>query len=126
MSRIAKILCVVGSVLLLVMAIFHGSGYSMVSDSIAESNAPAFIKHIVPALFLHTSMHLVGLAAFGFLALFNGSRGMIALLALAVLADAALAFHLGGVLAAVLLLVAMLCFAVAAVQRVPATSRKAA
>lgn len=117
MSRTAKILCVIGSILLLVMAIFHGSGHSMVSESIEASDAPEFLKHIVPALFFHASMHLVGLAAFGILALFNGSRGLSALLAIVVLADAGLAFYLGGVFAAAMLIVAALFFAVAAAQR---------
>ncbi|HET6568155.1 MAG TPA: hypothetical protein VFG50_09335 [Rhodothermales bacterium] len=100
------------------MAVFHGSGYSMVSDAIAGSNAPTFLKQIVPAVFVHTSIHLVGLAAFGILALFlvDGGRSLIALLAVLVAADAIFAFYLGGVVAGALLLAAVLCFVLAAAQ----------
>lgn len=117
MTRSQKVLCAVGSVLLLLMAAFHGSGYGFVSDAIAESNASAFLKDVVPAVFMHVSIHLVGLSAFGFLAVFlkHNARGMVALLAIVVMADAALAFHMGGPVPAALLTSAALCFAVAAV-----------
>lgn len=118
MSKTAKILCAIGSVLLLVMAVFHGSGYAFVSNAIAASNAPGFLKHIVPALFAHASIHLIGLAAFGILALFlvQGARSVIALITVIVVADAVLAFYLGGVFAGAALLTAALCFVLAAVQ----------
>lgn len=118
MSGTAKILCTIGSVLLLVMAIFHGSGYSMISDAIAKSNASSFLKHVVPALFAHASIHLIGLAAFGILALFlaQGARRLIALLAAVVVADAILAFYLGGAVAGALLMAAALCFVLAAAK----------
>lgn len=100
------------------MAIFHGSGYTMVRDAIAESNASSFLKQVVPALFLHASVHLAGLAAFGILALFLGhsARRLIAVLAAVVIADASLAFYLGGVFAGAALMAAALCFVLAAAQ----------
>lgn len=111
--------------LLLVMAAFHGSGYSFVSGAIAESNASAFLKDVVPAIFMHVSIHLVGLSAFGFLALFlkHNARGLVALLAAVVMADAILAFYMGGAVPAALLTSAALCFAVAAVLPVKGDCR---
>ena len=119
MTRAAKVLCVVGCILLLVTAIFHGTGHSEVSDSIASSSASAFLKLAVPGLWLHFSIHLVALAAFGILASFflaQGARALVALLALVVVADAVLVFSMAGFFAGVALLVAAaLCFALAAV-----------
>lgn len=122
MTRAARILCVVGCILLLVTAIFHGTGYSGVSDAISASNASAFLKRAVPGLWAHFSIHLAVLAAFGVLVSFSahGARSLVALLALAVAADAALVFSLAGFFAGVALLVAAaLCFALAAVQPRP-------
>lgn len=112
LSKNSKILCVSGSVLLLVMAAFHGSGISYVSDIMSKSNAEPFLKEIMPVLFAHPSIHLIGLAAFGVLAVFmtQDARKVLVLLAIAVAADAALAFYLGGVIPGVLLMAAVLCF----------------
>lgn len=100
------------------MAVFHGSGYTIVRDAIVESNASSFLKQIVPALFVHASVHLVCLAAFGILALFleRSARRVIAVLAAAVIADAILAFYLGGAFAGAALMSAALCFVLAAAQ----------
>ncbi len=115
LSRTAKIFCVAGSVLLLFMAAFHGSGISYVSDIMSKSNAEPFLKEIMPALFAHPSIHLIGLAAFGILAVFmtQDAPKVLVLLAIAVAADAALAFYLGGVIPGVLLMAAALCFGLA-------------
>lgn len=113
--KTAKTLCIIGSALLLVMAAFHGSGYAFVTEAILESNAEDFLKQIVPALFVHPSIHLVGLATFGILALFlkQATGRVLTLLAILVVADAALAFYLGAVPPGVMLLAAASCFAVA-------------
>lgn len=115
LSKNSKILCVSGSVLLLVMAAFHGSGISYVSDIMSKSNAEPFLKEIMPVLFAHPSIHLIGLAGFGILAIFLSQDAwkVLALLAIAVAADAALAFYLGGVIPGVLLMAAALCFGLA-------------
>ncbi len=115
MPKIAKILTIVGSVLLLIMAAFHGSGFFFVSGAISESNAAGFLKDIVPVLFTHPSIQLVFLAAFGLLALSigSGARRVLALVSLAVFADVALAVYLGGIVPAVLLAIAAICFGVA-------------
>ncbi len=129
MTRAAKILCIIGCVLLFVTAIFHATGYYGVDDAIVESNAPAFLKRAVPGLWAHFSVHLAVLAAFGILAaLFEHStRSLAALLALAVAADAALVFSLAGFFAGVALLIATaLCFALAAALRLPKPPRGSA
>ena len=98
MFRVATIFCVIGSILLLVTAVLHGLGYSQVSDAISKSNAPAFLKHVVPGLWAHFAIHLVILAAFGLVLAFSIQRVriLLALLALAAAADAAWAFSLAG------------------------------
>ena len=110
-----KALCLVGSILLFVMAIFHGSGFFYVSESIMKSNAEGFLKEIVPVLFVHPSIHLIGLSAFGILTIFlnNDNKKVLVLLSLIVIADALLAFYLGGTLPGILLTVAALCFIMA-------------
>lgn len=119
MTRNAKIFCATGCVLLFVTAIFHGTGYSEIRDAVSESNASAFLKGALPGVWLHFSIHLAVLIAFGILALFSAhaARSLLALLALAVAADAALVFSFAGFFAGVALLVAAaLCFALAAIQ----------
>jgi len=117
-SGISKTLCIIGSVLLIVMAVFHGSGYSYVADAIGESDAEGFLKQIVPVLFAHPSIHLIGLAAFGILAVFLGEAAgkVLVLLAALIMVDGALAFYLGGILPGILLLAAALSFIVASVK----------
>lgn len=129
MFRVSTIPCVAGSVLLLATSALHGSGYSRIRDAISRSNASAFLKHVVPGLWAHFSIHLVILAAFGLVLAFSLRRVriLIALLALASAADAAWAFSLAGFFAGVALpAAAALCFAFAAlapdnlIRRTPA------
>ena len=124
MSRSARILGVLGSVLLLVTAIFHGTGYAGVSEAIATSDASVFLKRAVPGLWAHFSLHLVVLAAFGVLASFApGMRTLNVVLAVAVAADAAVVFALAGFFAGVALLTAAAsCFGFAATLRPAGTS----
>ncbi len=115
-SKANKISGVIGSSLLLVMALFHGSGFSFVRETILESNSKDFLKEIVPVLFAHPSIHLIGLAAFGILSITiekKASKKVLLLLSLLILADALLAFYLGGILPGILLSVATLCFVLA-------------
>lgn len=118
-TKTSKVLCIAGSILLFVMAVFHGSGYSFVKEAITESNAENFLKEIVPALFAHPSIHLLGLSAFGILAIFltEGVRKLLILLSVLVAVDALLAFYLGGILPGTLLLIAALCFAIAGFRK---------
>ncbi len=119
MSKLSKGFCIAGSLLLLVMAGFHGSGYSYIDQTISASNAPGFLKQIVPALFVHPSIHLLGLTAFGVLPIFqsNGARGVLVILTILVLVDATLAFSLGGMLPGALLSIAAICFGFAGWKR---------
>jgi len=114
-SKAFKVLCLVGSLLLLVMAMFHGSGLFYVKESIDQSNAEGFLKEIVPVLFAHPSLHLIGLSAFGFLALSLNYeiKKVLTLISALVTVDALLAFYLGGILPGILLLIAALCFILA-------------
>lgn len=119
MTRTQKILCTSGCVLLLATAVLHGTGYPAARNAMAASNVLAFFKNALPGMWLHFSIHLVILFCFGVLALFSshGARSILALLALAVAADAAFVFSLAGFFAGVALLVAAaLCFALAAIQ----------
>lgn len=117
MFRVATILCVIGSILLLVTAVLHGAGYFQISGAISKSNATEFLKHAVPGLWVHFSIHLVILAAFGLALAFSRhrARALIILLALAATADAAWAFLLAGFFVGVALpIAAASCFAIAA------------
>ena len=118
MSKIDKTLCYIGSALLLVMGIFHGSGTLWISGKVAESNAEEFLKDVFPILFAHVSMHLIGLAILGVLLTFFGKSAwsILVLLSLLVLADAGLAFSLGALPPGMLLLAASTCFAISAVR----------
>lgn len=106
MTKTSKYLTIFGSVLLLVMALFHGSGLFYVTGLMDESNAPNFLKDIMPVLFAHPSIHLFGLFIFDFLSLSLGQAANKVLIVLAVLAllDGLLAFYLGGVIPGLLLI----------------------
>ena len=111
-SKKSRVLILIGSLLLVIMAIFHGSGFFYVSKAINESNSEEFLKEIVPVLFAHPSIHLIGLSSFGFLTLFlqHDAKKLLLLLSLIVLMDGILAFYLGGMLPGALLSVSAICF----------------
>jgi len=110
--RYAKGLTVAGSVLLLLMAGIHGSGFNYLTGLMNTADAPAFIKQIFPVLFVHPSLHLVGLAAFALLTLRMPHEGkkVLFLVAVLVVLDSLLAFILGGVVPGILLVLAGLAF----------------
>lgn len=114
-----KGLCISGSLLLLLMGLFHGSGFFYVSEAIEESNAEEFLKEIVPSLFVHPSIHLIGLATFGILAVFlkQDLRKLTWLLAVLIVLDALLAFYLGGMIPGLVLLAAAVCFMLAGLKK---------
>lgn len=117
-SKTSKILCLLGSSFLLLMGLFHGTGFFYVSEAIQSSNAEGFLKDIVPALFAHPSIHLLGMAAFGILARFlkHDLRKVTWLLAALIVLDALLGFYLGGLIPGLLLLVAAICFLLAGLK----------
>ena len=117
-SKTDKVLISIGSVLLILMALFHGSGFFFVSDLMNESNADGFLKEIVPVLFAHPSIHLLGLSALGLVTLYlrYEAKKILLLLTILVLADAILAFAIGGLIPGILLTIPVLCFAIAAIK----------
>lgn len=117
-NKIARISTIIGIILLTIMAAFHGSGINYVNGLIAESNADDLLKDIVPVLFAHPSIHLIGLALMGVLTLFMQyeQRKVLYAISLLIFMDAALAFYLGGILPGVLLSLAALSFIFAGVK----------
>lgn len=114
-SKKSRVLILIGSILLTIMAVFHGSGFVYVSDAISKSNSEDFLKEIVPVLFAHPSIHLIGLASFGFLTLFlqYDAKKILFLLSAFVFIDGILAFYLGGIIPGALLSASALCFSIA-------------
>lgn len=118
-TKTSKILTIIGSSLLLIMALLHGSGFSYVTEAITESSSEEFLKEIVPVLFAHPSIHLLGLTAFGVLALFmrHEAKKVLLLLSFLVIADALLAFYLGATPPGILLTIAALCFSITGLHK---------
>ena len=123
-SKTSKVLILVGSILLVVMAIFHGSGIFYVSDLINKSNTDEFLKEIVPVLFAHPSIHLIGLSALGFVSLYlkQDAKKVLYLLTVLVLIDTILAFLIGGLIPGIILTVPVLCFSIAAYTTYPSAA----
>jgi len=117
-NKIPQIFSIIGILLLIVMAAFHGSGINYVNGLIAESNADDLLKGIVPVLFAHPSIHLIGIAIMGVLTFFmqHEKRKVFYAIGLLIFIDAALAFYLGGILPGVLLSLAALSFIFAGVK----------
>jgi len=115
MPKTSRILTITGIAMLLIMAAFHGSGFWYVRTSIQSSDASGFLKDIVPALFAHPSYHLLAMAAFGTLALFQpqSARPILLLVGVLILGDAVLGFVLGGLVPGLLLVGAAACFGLA-------------
>ncbi|NAS14037.1 hypothetical protein [Poritiphilus flavus] len=101
--------------LLTLMAVFHGSGLKFVTASVVESNSEDFIKDIFPVLFLHTSMHLLGLAVFGLSTLWmrEGHNTVLVIISSLIAVSAFAAFYLGALIPGILLLTAGFCFLIA-------------
>lgn len=112
MLKTSKQLGITGSIFLLVMAGFHISGIRYGSGLIDNSNAVSFVKEIFPVLFAHPSIHLLGLAALGFLAatMKEAGRKVFLVLGIIVLIDAGFAFYLAFYIPGVLLLIAATLF----------------
>ncbi|MEM9001511.1 MAG: hypothetical protein AAGB24_14710 [Bacteroidota bacterium] len=108
----SRVFCAVGIALLFFMALFHGSGLFFVNDVIMKSNTEGFLKAIFPVLFIHPSIHLIGLSIFGILAIHLREKAQTILIAIAILvvADALAAFYLGAFAPGILLTIAAICF----------------
>ncbi len=118
-SRNSKTATIVGSVLLVVMTLFHGSGISYVSDLMQQSNAESFLKEIFPVLFVYPSIHLLGLAMLGILTLKMSQEIRKVLFAIAVLIviNALVAFYLGAIIPGILLLISAFCFLIGGLHK---------
>jgi hypothetical protein len=114
-SKTSRILITIGSILLVIMAMFHGSGFFYVSDLMNESNAEGFLKEIVPVLFAHPSIHLIGLGALGIVTLYlkYEAKKVLFLLTILVVIDAVLAFNVGGLIPGCILTIPVVCFLIA-------------
>lgn len=103
--------------MLIGMAALHGSGYGYVAGTIDASQLPAFLKRILPPLYLYPSALMVILALAVLLALRQrvGRASVLGLVAAVVAANAVLGFVLGGVVPGVVLLGAAGVFGAASV-----------
>ena len=112
MNRMSKVLCLIGSSLLIIMALFHGSGFHYIDNLVQTSNSSELIKNIFPVLFILPTIQLIGLAVFGLVAAFTKSQANHILIPLSVLIliDAILAFYLHAVLPGGMLVSASLIF----------------
>ena len=114
-SKSFKLYVVSGCVLLVVMAIFHGSGLKFVNDTLLESNAKGFIKDIFPVLFIHSSVHLFSLAIFGIatLSVNHGHKTILRIIASFIIISSLAAFYLTAIAPGILLLLSASCFLIA-------------
>ncbi len=110
-----KIVLWTGTLLLLLMAIFHGSGFAFVMDKMNQSNASPFLKEIMPVLFLLPSVHLVCLASLGGISIFLGDRSRPVLVLVIIFSGINMVFalYLGAYIPSILLLLAIGCFLLA-------------
>ncbi|MEL6688195.1 MAG: hypothetical protein AAFP97_11330 [Pseudomonadota bacterium] len=117
-ERTAKIVIIAGVTLLLLMAGLHISGVGLVTDRMAQSDAPDFLKSIFPVLFISASLQLVALAAFGGAALKYpvARRGLSSLVALFALINAGFALFLAHWVPAGILGLATVCFSLVALK----------
>ena len=118
-TKTYKVLVFSGSALLILMAVFHASGINYVTEIVMESNADDLIKEIFPVLFLHTSLHLFGLAMFGLATLYlkTGYKNVLMVIASLIVVSAFAAFYLNAVAPGILLLVAASCFILAVCKK---------
>ena len=118
-SRTTKISTIIGSVLLLFMALFHGSGINYVNSIIEQSNSEPIVKDIFPVLYVHPSIQLLGLFGLGILTLFMKaeSEKILFFISIFVLIDSCLAFYLGATLPGILLIFSSFLFALGGIKR---------
>ncbi len=114
-SRSFNFFVILGCLLLTLMAAFHGSGIQFVNTEVTKSNIADFIKEIFPVLFVHPSIHLLGLAAFGVLTLRmkDSRKGVLVMIASLVVISSLAAFYLSAIIPGILLLTAATCFLMA-------------
>ncbi len=108
---------IIGSSILLLVAVIHGFGTEYVTGLINSSNLNAFIKEIFPVVFIHPSIHLIGIAILGFYSLSLGASGsrIFKILGLLIAFDSGMAFYLKELAPALILLSAAICLFMAGV-----------
>ena len=118
-SKKSKATIVIGSVLLIIMGLFHGSGINYVTDIVQQSNSESFIKEIFPVLFAHPSVHLLGLAVLGIVTLYMSQDAKKVLLVISslIVIDALIAFYMSAIVPGVLLLASAFCFFLVGIQK---------
>ncbi len=118
-SKITKTATIVGCSLLIIMALFHGSGINYVGELIQQSNSEPFVKEIFPVLFAHPSIQLFGLAGLGILTLFMRYEieKILFFIAIMVLIDSFLAFYLGATIPGILLIFSSFTFGLGGIKR---------
>ena len=106
LSKLSRILWVIGCVLLPVIGVFHGSGINYVNGIVQESDVSQLIKSIFPVLFLFPTFQLIGMGAIGFLAVKKKTNhGILLTLSILILIYSILAFILNAVIPGLILLV---------------------
>ena len=110
-----RILVITGSVFLILMGLFHGSGLSFMVNTMNDSNAESFIKEVFPVLYLHPSIHLIAMAVLSLSTVFmkHDHKMVLLLLSSIIIVSAIAAFYLSAWLPGILLLLAVLCFVLA-------------
>ncbi|WP_299531229.1 hypothetical protein [Ulvibacterium sp.] len=116
--KITRISTILGCALLVIMALFHGSGINYISDLMQQSDAEPFLKEIFPVLFAHPSLQLFGLAGLGIVTLFMKQEigKILCFIAIMVCVDSLLAFSLGAIIPGILLIIASLLFVLGAIK----------
>lgn len=115
----SRVLIIIGSILLLAMAIFHGSGIAYVTELMNQSDAKTFLKEIFPVLFASASIKLIAFSILGFITLKNieGMKKILLVIFAFVTVDSLTAFYLEAWVPGVLLLIAAWCFLSPVVSR---------
>ncbi|MEL7004982.1 MAG: hypothetical protein AAFN93_19915 [Bacteroidota bacterium] len=115
-EKLSKPLCIIASILLLIMALFHGSGINYVNDIVKASNVEGFIKDIFPVLFILPTIQLIGLAVFGFIAISMKQLAYKILIPVSTFAfiDALFAFYLNAIIPGLILILPTVLYMLAA------------
>jgi hypothetical protein len=96
--KVGRWLIVAGSVVLLLSALFHGSGYAKVTGAVAKSDAAPQLVAAFKALWLMFSFHLVVLSAVFVVASRTAkAKRLVLLCTLIPASDTILLFHFAGV-----------------------------
>jgi hypothetical protein len=115
-----RILCAVASVILLITATFHYTGYEPIAGAVADSSLPEFFRDAIPGIWLFFSWHLTAIAAACAWLSWRGSsesRALLVFCAIVSCVDTVFVFTLAGLFAGTILLAAgALCLVIAAVR----------